>query len=98
MPKNTNIAYRLGTTSAGPSDISSSARFTTIDDTSVDDALEVLIRAASEDPSLNLTTWLEEMLAQKALATTDGDEKAAAKLLGVKPTTFKKRLSDGSKT
>ncbi|MDG2123390.1 MAG: sigma-54 dependent transcriptional regulator, partial [Verrucomicrobiales bacterium] len=98
VPKNTNVAYRLGTSSAGSTTRHNTNRFTTIDDTSLDDALEVLIRAASEDSSLNLTQWLQEMLAQKALSTTGGDEKAAAKLLGLQASSFKKRLSGDAKT
>lgn len=98
VPKNTNVAYRLGTSSTTPTTRKDTVSFTTIDDTSLDDALEVLIRAASEDTSLNLTQWLEEMLAQKALSTTGGDEKAAAKLLGLKASSFKKRLSGGTNT
>ena len=57
-----------------------------------DDAIEVLLRAASSDPNVQLLPWLEREFTLHAMKLTKGNQVRAAKLLGITRATLRKRI------
>ena len=57
-----------------------------------EEAIEVLIRAAQADPSVELLPWLEREFTVHAMRQTGGNQVRAAKLLGITRATLRKRL------
>ena len=57
-----------------------------------DDAIEVLLRAASADPNVLLLPWLEREFTLHAMKLTKGNQVRAAKLLGITRATLRKRI------
>ena len=57
-----------------------------------EEAIEVLIRAAQADSSIELLPWLEREFTVHAMRQTGGNQVRAAKLLGITRATLRKRL------
>ena len=57
-----------------------------------DAAIEVLLKAASSDPNLQLLPWLEHEFTLHAMKVTKGNQVRAAKLLGITRATLRKRI------
>ncbi len=57
-----------------------------------DDAIEVLLKAASSDPNVQLLPWLEREFTLHAMKLTKGNQVRAAKLLGITRATLRKRI------
>lgn len=55
-------------------------------------AIEVLLRAAAADSTIELLPWLEREFSVHAMRATDGNQVRAAKLLGITRATLRKRL------
>jgi DNA-binding NtrC family response regulator len=60
--------------------------------TSKEEAIEILLRAAQADPSVELLPWLEREFTVHAMRETGGNQVRAAKLLGITRATLRKRL------
>ena len=56
------------------------------------DAIEVLLNAASADPNLQLLPWLEREFTLHAMKLTKGNQVRAAKLLGITRATLRTRI------
>ncbi len=85
MPK--DIPLGQGAADAGPTGIATK-----------EEAIEVLIRAAQADPSIELLPWLEREFTVHAMRQTGGNQVRAAKLLGMTRATLRKRLERFSVT
>ena len=59
---------------------------------SVEAAIEMLLRTAQSDPSLQLLPWLEREFTSYAMKATRGNQVRAAKLLGITRATLRKRI------
>ena len=57
-----------------------------------EEAIEVLLRAAQADASIELLPWLEREFTVHAMRETGGNQVRAAKLLGITRATLRKRL------
>jgi DNA-binding NtrC family response regulator len=57
-----------------------------------EEAIEVLLRYAQSDPSIELLPWLEREFTVHAMRQTRGNQVQAAKLLGITRATLRKRL------
>jgi DNA-binding NtrC family response regulator len=57
-----------------------------------DAAIEVLLKAATSDPDVQLLPWLEREFTLHAMKVTKGNQVRAAKLLGVTRATLRKRI------
>lgn len=66
--------------------------------TTKEEAIEVLIRAAQADSSIELLPWLEREFTVHAMRQTGGNQVRAAKLLGITRATLRKRLDRFSVT
>ncbi|MEQ1861689.1 MAG: sigma-54 dependent transcriptional regulator [Chthoniobacteraceae bacterium] len=55
-------------------------------------AIEVLLKVAQADPSVQLLPWLEREFTMHAMTVTKGNQVRAAKLLGITRATLRKRL------
>ena len=55
-------------------------------------AIEVLLKAASADPNVQLLPWLEHEFTLHAMKVTKGNQVRAAKLLGITRATLRKRI------
>ena len=60
--------------------------------TTKEEAIEILIRAAQADSSVELLPWLEREFTVHAMRQTGGNQVRAAKLLGITRSTLRKRL------
>jgi two-component system nitrogen regulation response regulator GlnG len=60
--------------------------------TSTEAAIEVLLKAAAADPSVQLLPWLEREFTVHAMKVTRGNQVRAAKLLGITRATLRKRV------
>jgi two-component system nitrogen regulation response regulator GlnG len=58
----------------------------------VEGAIELLLKTAQADPSVELLPWLEREFTLHAMKTTRGNQVRAAKLLGITRATLRKRL------
>lgn len=59
---------------------------------SIEAAIEVLLRATQNDPSIQLLPWLEHEFTLHAMRKTNGNQVKAAKLLGITRATLRKRI------
>ena len=57
-----------------------------------DEAIEVLIKAASADPNVQLLPWIEREFTIHAMKRTKGNQVRAAKLLGITRATLRTRI------
>src|SRR5207248_40249 len=55
-------------------------------------AIEILLKAAQANPSVELLPWLEREFTLHAMKATRGNQVRAAKLLGITRATLRKRL------
>jgi two-component system nitrogen regulation response regulator GlnG len=55
-------------------------------------AIELLLKAASADPNVQLLPWLEREFTLHAMKVTKGNQVRAAKLLGITRATLRKRI------
>lgn len=60
----------------------------------VEGAVEVLLKAAETDPTLELLPWLERLFTEHAFKVTGGNQVRAAKLLGITRATLRTRLKN----
>ena len=60
--------------------------------TTTEQAIEILLKAAQADPSVQLLPWLEREFTRHAMQVTRGNQLRAAKLLGMTRATLRKRL------
>ena len=58
----------------------------------MESAIEILFKTASEDPTLQLLPWLEREFTLRAMKKTGDNQVRAAKLLGITRATLRKRL------
>ena len=58
----------------------------------VEQAMEVLLKAATADPNTQLLPWLEHEFTLHAMKATKGNQVRAAKLLGITRATLRKRI------
>ncbi|CAN5140781.1 nitrogen regulation protein NR(I) [soil metagenome] len=101
VPKNANLAYRVGTSSSSPDRTQPAGDDPTAtkknkpdaaSDEDIQHALDTLLRAAEDDPNLKLLSWLEQEITKLALARAHDDPTKAAKILGLTPAALRKRL------
>ena len=59
---------------------------------SVEAAIEVLLKAASADPNVQLLPWLERVFTEHAMVVKKGNQVRASRLLGITRATLRKRL------
>ena len=59
---------------------------------SVEEAIEILLKSAQADPSIELLPWLEREFTVHAMKATRGNQVRAAKLLGITRATLRKRI------
>jgi DNA-binding NtrC family response regulator len=75
-----------------PASSSSSSSSAPPPELSVEKAIELLIKTASADKSVELIPWLEREFTMHAMKVTHGNQLRAAKLLGLSRATLRKRV------